>query len=224
MSARSAIIDPETLLRAYRLGFFPMAETRTSTKLHFLDPEQRGVLPLDQFHLTRRLARTVRATSLRVTSDVDFPALIGLCAAARPMRPETWINQEIERLFCALAAMGHAHSIEVWEGERLVGGLYGLAIGGAFFGESMVSLVRDASKLALVHLVIRLRLGGFSLLDTQFLTSHLAGFGAMEVPRSDYKAQLARAVEQSACWLADLERAMMANALAALRGHGLDQD
>ncbi len=202
MSARGYTIDPETLLRAYRLGFFPMAETRESTKLHFLDPEQRGVLPLDGFHLTRRLARTARRTALRVTADADFPRLIALCAQPRPERPETWINREIERLFCTLAAMGHAHSIEVWEGDRLVGGLYGLAIGGAFFGESMVSLVRDASKLALVHLVARLRLGGFLLLDTQFLTSHLSSFGALEIARADYRAQLAVAVERAACWLA----------------------
>ncbi len=202
MSARFYTIDPETLLRAYRLGFFPMAETRDSTKLHFLDPDQRGVLPLDGFHLSRRLARTARLTALRVTADADFPQLIGLCAQARPERPETWINREIERLFCALAAMGHAHSIEVWDGTRLVGGLYGLAIGGAFFGESMVSLVRDASKLALVHLVARLRLGGFLLLDTQFLTSHLARFGALELARAAYRARLAVAVEQPARWLA----------------------
>lgn len=216
MAVRDLVLTPDMVLRAYRLGLFPMAETRGSETLHFLDPESRGVLPLDGFHLPRRLWRTLRTTPLDVVADRDFATLIAACAAARAARPETWINREIERLFTALHEQGHAHSVEVWHGDRLVGGLYGLAIGGAFFGESMVSLVRDASKLALAHLVARLRLGGFSLLDTQFLTAHLARFGAHEVSRATYHDMLAEAVARPARWLTDLDPATIMSDIAAL--------
>ncbi len=198
MSARNFVLTADLLLRAYRLGLFPMAESRASRSLHWLDPEARGVLPLDQFHLPRSLAKTLRSGRFRVTADQDFPATIAACAAARTGRPETWINQEIERLFVELFNLGFAHSVECWAGGELVGGLYGASLGGAFFGESMFSTRTDASKVALVHLVARLRMGGFSLLDTQFITAHLARFGAVEVPREKYHELLADAVEQPA--------------------------
>ena len=189
------------MLRAYQAGLFPMAETRRSERLYWLDPEYRGVLPLDGFHLPRRLLRTVLADSFQVTCDTDFHATIGGCAAAAPGRDDTWINAEIEHLFGELFRMGHAHTVECRQDGALIGGLYGVALGGVFFGESMFSRVRDASKVALVHLVARLRLGGFRLLDTQFVTTHLAQFGATEIPRDVYKAQLAEAVKAPAAWL-----------------------
>jgi leucyl/phenylalanyl-tRNA--protein transferase len=198
-------ITPELLIRAYRAGLFPMAETRDDVRLYWLDPELRGVLPLDHFHLSRRLRRTVLSERYRVTADQAFGPVIAACAEAGPWRAETWINPTIERLFVALHAAGHAHSVECWDEARLVGGLYGLAIGGAFFGESMFSRARDASKVALVHLIARLRLGGFILLDTQFVTSHLAQFGTMEVPREIYRGSLADAVDLPARWIVDPE-------------------
>ena len=193
-------LTPDLLLRAYRVGLFPMAETRGNFRLYWLDPELRGVLPLDRFHLPRRLRRTVLAERYRVTTDLDFAAVIAGCAEATRDRPETWINGVIERLFTTLHAQGHAHSVECWDGETLVGGLYGLAIGGAFFGESMFSRERDASKVALVHLVARLRMAGFTLLDTQFVTQHLSQFGTEEVPRDLYRTQLAAAVDLPSVW------------------------
>jgi leucyl/phenylalanyl-tRNA--protein transferase len=196
-------ITPELLLRAYRAGLFPMAETRDGFRLYWLDPELRGVLPLDRFHLPRRLARTVLADRYRVTTDAAFDVVIGACAEAGPRRAETWINPTIEGLFVALHRLGHAHSVECWDGTELVGGLYGLAIGGAFFGESMFSRARDASKVALVHLVARLRMGGFTLLDTQFVTTHLAQFGTREVPRIAYRRSLAEAIDVPAVWVGD---------------------
>ncbi|HET9146798.1 MAG TPA: leucyl/phenylalanyl-tRNA--protein transferase [Acetobacteraceae bacterium] len=217
MSTRSLVLTPDLLLGAYRLGLFPMAQTRASRTLHFLDPDSRGVLPLEGFHLPRRLARTLRSGAFTVTSDRDFRGVIAGCAEAREDRPETWINAEIEQLFCELHDMGYAHSIETWQGGALVGGLYGLALGGAYFGESMFSRARDASKLALVHLVMRLRRGGFSLLDTQFLTPHLARFGTVEVPRRRYQDLLADALDRKAPWIAELDAAAMAEEIAALR-------
>ena len=202
MSRRDLQVTPELLLRAYHAGLFPMAETRHGERLYWLDPEQRGVLPLGEFHLPRRLLRTVLSDAFTVTSDTDFPAAIAGCAAARPGREDTWINDDIEALFNALHAQGHAHSVECRRDGVLVGGLYGVTVGGAFFGESMFSLARDASKVALVHLVARLRLGGYRLLDTQFVTAHLSRFGAREVPRDDYKMQLAAAVGCPARWVA----------------------
>jgi leucyl/phenylalanyl-tRNA---protein transferase len=201
MSRRSLEITPDLMLRAYRHGLFPMAETRQGDRLYWLDPERRGVLPLDRFHVPRRLLRTVLSDDFEVAADRDFRATIAGCAAIAPGREDTWINPQIERLFTELHRMGFAHSVECWHRGRLVGGLYGVAMGSVFFGESMFSLVRDASKVALVHLVARLRLGGFRLLDTQFVTAHLAQFGAAEIPREDYKRSLAIAVEISARWL-----------------------
>jgi len=210
MSRRSFQITPELMLRAYRAGLFPMAETRRGDRLYWLDPEQRGILPFDRFHVPRRLMRTILAEPFEVASDRDFPGVIAGCAARMPGRDDTWINPEIERLFTHLFRLGHAHTIECRQAGRLVGGLYGVALGGAFFGESMFSSARDASKVALVHLVARLRLGGFALLDTQFVTAHLAQFGAVEIPREQYRAMLASAVDLPARWLPEPDAASLA--------------
>ena len=205
MSRRVLEITPDLMLRAYRHGLFPMAETRRGERLFWLDPERRGILPLDRFHMPRRLRRTVQADTFEVTVDRDFPGTIAGCATSVPGREDTWINSHIERLFSELHRLGYAHSVECRQAGMLVGGLYGVAIGGAFFGESMFSFVTDASKVALVHLVARLRLGGFRLLDTQFVTAHLTQFGAIEIPREDYKARLAIVLETPARWPKDLD-------------------
>jgi len=209
------------MLRAYRAGLFPMAETRRGDRLYWLDPEQRGVLPLDRFHLSRRLARTVLSAVFTVSANRDFPGVIKGCAAPAEGREDTWINPEIERLFGALHRMGHAHSVEVWlpgeAGPVLVGGLYGVALGGAFFGESMFSTVRDASKVALVHLVARLRLSGFTLLDAQFQTTHLAQFGCTEIPRQAYKRLLSEAVEEQARWEDEIPPPLLEEEIRRLR-------
>ena len=203
MSRRTVEVTPELLLRAYRVGLFPMAETRRGNRLYWLDPELRGILPLDRFHAPRRLLRTVLRGPYDVSVDQDFPAVIAACAEAMPGREDTWINREIERLFGDLHRGGHAHSVECRAAGVLVGGLYGVSLGGAFFGESMFSTARDASKVALVHLVARLRVGGYRLLDTQFVTSHLQQFGTEEVPRERYKALLAAAVDGPGRWQAE---------------------
>lgn len=187
-------LTPEILLRAYAFGVFPMAEGRNQREVYWVDPKERGVLPLESFHLPRRLARTVRQKRFEVRVDHDFDGVLEGCAAPGVGRPDTWINGEIRRLSLSLYEMGFAHSVECWRDGKLVGGLYGVALGGAFFGESMFSRERDASKVALVHLVARLRLGGFLLLDTQFVTEHLQRFGAIEIPRDEYRSQLARAI------------------------------
>lgn len=192
--ARTLRLDPDLLLRAYASGLFPMSESADEPDLYWVDPELRGVMPLDGFHLAHRLARTVRADRFDVTVDTDFAAVIAACAAPAPGRETTWINGEIRRLYGALFERGRAHAVEVRRDGRLVGGLYGVRLGGAFFGESMFSRETDASKVALVHLVARLRVGGFVLLDTQFLTGHLARFGAIEIPRAIYRRRLAEAL------------------------------
>jgi leucyl/phenylalanyl-tRNA--protein transferase len=217
MSARNLILTPDILLRAYRLGLFPMAESRRSQVLHWLDPEFRGVLPLDKFHLPRSLMKTLRSAKFTVTANEAFAGTIAGCAESRSRRPETWINPEIERLFSDLHRLGFAHSVECWQGEELVGGLYGASLGGAFFGESLFSTVTDASKVALVHLVARLRLSGFVLLDTQFITTHLAHFGAMEISRSAYHVRLAEAVEVPARFIANPAHDVLAAEISALR-------
>ena len=191
-------LTPEQLLLAYRAGIFPMAERRDDPSLFWVSPEQRGIIPLQGFHLPRRLARTVKSDRFTVKVDTAFEAVMGECAAPAYGRNESWINDEILALYTALHRQGFAHSVECWREGKLVGGLYGVAIGAAFFGESMFSRERDASKVALVHLVARLILGGFTLLDTQFLTSHLAQFGAVEIPRADYMSLLADAVRHEA--------------------------
>ncbi len=216
MSRRTFHISPELMLRAYRTGLFPMAETRHGERLYWLDPEQRGLLPLAGFHLPRRLLRSVLSGHFCVTVDRDFAAVIAGCAEAAPGREETWINAEIESLFTELYRLGYAHSIECRREGALVGGLYGVAIGAAFFGESMFSRARDAAKVALAELVARLRLGGFRLLDTQFVTRHLAQFGAIEVSREAYKVLLASAVEAEARWLAAPDPAALRRELRAM--------
>ena len=193
-------LTPEILLRAYAEGLFPMAEQRSDPTLYWVSPEKRGVMPLQDFHVPRRLARTVRSARFNVTFDRAFADVMRACAAPAPGREESWINEEILRLYIALHAGGHAHSVECWQGGELVGGLYGVRLGAAFFGESMFSRARDASKVALVSLVEALRRGGFTLLDTQFLTAHLAGFGAIEIPRVQYLALLNDALGRVALW------------------------
>ncbi|MFC0408000.1 leucyl/phenylalanyl-tRNA--protein transferase [Roseomonas elaeocarpi] len=222
MSRPSAVITPELVLRAYAAGLFPMAEGRRSSRLFWLDPEQRGILPLDHFHLPRRLARTVNNAGFQVKADQDFSSVVQGCAEPAPGREDSWINPEVERLFNSLHYLGHAHSIEVYRDGLLVGGLYGVRIGSAFFGESMFSREREASKVALVHLVVRLRRGGFTLLDTQFLTAHLRQFGAIEIPQADYKARLGLALRTLARWEPDLTSAALSEEVAAIRSSGSD--
>lgn len=195
-------LDPGLVLRAYAMGVFPMADHRLAANVYWVEPKLRGVLPLDNFHLSRSLRKTIRADRFRVTVDREFQAVVRLCAESASDRPDTWINGPIERVFVELHRRGFAHSIECWDGDRLAGGLYGLALGRAFFGESMVTRVRDASKVAFAHLVARLKAGGFTLLDCQFQTDHLASLGAVEVPRDDYVALLAGALGDSAAGLA----------------------
>lgn len=194
------LLTPEILLSAYAQGLFPMAERRTDPVLYWVSPERRGVIPLDNFHVPKRLARTIRSGKFDVTSDRAFSQVIESCAAAAAGREQTWINEEILRLYKALHATGHAHSLECWREGELAGGLYGVALGSAFFGESMFSKVRDASKVALVHLAGALKKGGFTLLDTQFLTPHLASFGAYEISREEYLLRLHQALAQEAMW------------------------
>jgi leucyl/phenylalanyl-tRNA--protein transferase len=205
MSSRdssSSEITPEILLRAYACGIFPMSESADDPGLFWVEPEQRGVIPLEGFRVSSRLARTVRSDAFTVTVNTAFKAVIAECAAPKPGRDDTWINQRIRDLYGALHEMGHAHSVEVWNGDALVGGLYGVSLGRAFFGESMFHHARDASKVALVHLVARLIAGGFVLLDTQYVTDHLRSFGATEVPRRRYRVMLDAALDD----IADFEK------------------
>ncbi len=190
--------DIEELVDCYRRGVFPMADSREDERVFLIDPQRRGVIPLDGFHVATRLARTVRSDRFQVTYDTDFAAVVEACAAARPGRPETWINYPIQHLYERLHQSGRAHSVECRLNGELVGGLYGVSLGGAFFGESMFSTARDASKVALVHLVARLIVGGYRLLDTQFMTEHLAQFGALEIPRATYRRKLSETLELTA--------------------------
>ena len=196
--AKPETIAVAALVQAYSYGVFPMAEARDDPEIMWIDPEWRGILPLDDFHLPKRLARTVRTTPLVVRVDKAFDAAIAACAKPARGRSKTWINDVIERSYIALHRAGHAHSVEVYDGEELVGGLYGVSVGAAFFGESMFSTRRDASKIALVHLVARLKAGKYRLLDTQFVTEHLSQFGAIEIPRGRYHDLLRAAVDARA--------------------------
>lgn len=189
-------ITPQILLKAYAAGIFPMAESAEDDALYWIDPDKRGVLPLDGFHVPRRLRRTVRSGTFTIKVDEDFEGVIDACARDLPGRDSTWINSRIKSLYAQLFRMGFCHTVEAWRDDRLVGGLYGVKIGAAFFGESMFSLERDASKVALVHLVARLKHGGFELLDTQFVTDHLARFGTMEVDRETYHRMLEPALQK----------------------------
>jgi leucyl/phenylalanyl-tRNA--protein transferase len=188
------ILTPSLLLRAYACGIFPMAESADDPTLYWVEPQMRGIIPLDDFHVPRRLARTVRSGRFEVRVDTDFAAVIERCAAPRPGRRDTWINASIRQLYGELFRLGHVHTVEAWREGQMVGGLYGLKLGAVFFGESMFSDERDASKVALVHLVALLRRGGFKLLDAQFLTEHLSQFGAFEVPRDEYVKLLDAAI------------------------------
>jgi len=213
-------LDPPLLLRAYAAGLFPMADTRESPDIFWVEPRRRGILPLDAFHLPRSLARTLRRERFAHSVDCAFDEVISACAEAAPGRQQTWINETIRAAYVRLHREGHAHSVETWDADgRLAGGLYGVRIGGVFFGESMFSRATDASKAALAHLVARLRLGGFRLLDTQFLTAHLARFGGIEVKRSRYMAMLAAGLAARGDWHA-LERAGHAGAHAPDGGAG----
>ena len=178
------------LLNAYANGIFPMARNADDPELFWVDPDWRGILPLDRFHVPRRLARTVRQDLFQVRINSAFSETVALCAEAAPDRPATWINAQIKDLYSELHLSGHAHSVECWRDDHLVGGLYGVSLQGSFFGESMFSRARDASKVALVHLVAHLKLKGFELLDCQFITEHLTQFGAVEIPRSAYHGLL----------------------------------
>ncbi len=192
----------DDLLACYARGVFPMADARQDRRLFLVDPTRRGVLPLEGFRISRRLARTVRQDAFAVRVDTDFRGVIRACAAPAPGRMETWINHTIERLCLELFDRGLAHSVECWREDRLVGGLYGVCLGAAFFGESMFSIERDASKVALTHLVGRLRAGGFRLLDTQFVTDHLSTFGAVEIDKAEYRRRLDLALAATADFLA----------------------
>jgi len=187
-------LTPDLIIRAYQAGIFPMAEDADSADLFWVSPERRGILPLDGFRISKSLRKTLRTHAFAVKVDTDFPAVIEGCATAGPDRESTWINPTIRRLYGALYARGLVHTVEVWDGGDLVGGLYGLALGGAFFGESMFHRRTDASKIALAHLVERLRAGGFQLLDTQFVTDHLRSLGAVEIAREVYEVRLAQAL------------------------------
>jgi leucyl/phenylalanyl-tRNA--protein transferase len=188
----------DDLLDCYRRGVFPMADARWDERLFLVDPARRGIVPLDGFHVPRRLGRTVRSGHFETRVDTAFDTVIDACAAPAPGRRETWINLTIQSLCSELFTRGEAHCVETWREGRLVGGLYGVALGGAFFGESMFSLERDASKVALVRLVELLTAGGFTLLDAQFVTDHLETFGAVEIPRAEYRRRLAEALKRKA--------------------------
>jgi leucyl/phenylalanyl-tRNA--protein transferase len=199
MSRRTVNLTPELILRAYAAGIFPMAESSDSKELRWFDPPIRAIIPLDErFHVPKRLARTVKSKPYSVRLNTAFEAVIRACAEPTPERPITWINREIIDIYLRLHKMGHAHSLEVWDGADLVGGLYGASLGTAFFGESMFSRKTDASKIALVHLVALLRARGVTLLDTQFQTPHLARFGTTEITRANYQLLLHMALEKRA--------------------------
>ncbi|MHC5653207.1 leucyl/phenylalanyl-tRNA--protein transferase [Stappia sp. ICDLI1TA098] len=211
-------ITPQVLLKAYACGIFPMAETAEDPNLFWIEPELRGILPLDGFHVPRRLRRTVRQDVFEIRVDTDFGAVIDGCAEPAGDRPKTWINSEIRRLYGALFEMGFCHTVEAWRDGALVGGLYGVSLGGAFFGESMFARERDASKVALVHLAARLTAGSYSLLDTQFVTEHLARFGTTEVPKARYDRILAEAVAGYSDFFALPARISGEKALALVAG------
>jgi leucyl/phenylalanyl-tRNA--protein transferase len=200
-------ITPQVLLKAYTCGIFPMAESADDPALYWIEPQHRGILPLHKVHVPRRLARTLRATPYAVRFDTDIEGVIEGCAASRPGRRSTWINERIRGLYRDLFSLGHCHTVEVWEGQRLVGGLYGVALNGAFFGESMFSYARDASKIALVYLAARLAYGGFRLLDTQFVTDHLRQFGTVELNRDEFHRLLEKALDVEADFHALAENA-----------------
>ena len=212
-------IDPDLLLRAYSVGVFPMADSREAPDIFWVEPKKRGILPLDRFHLSRSLAKRLRSERFEVTADRTFDGVVEACAEATGGRPETWINGQIEEAYGTLHRRGHAHSVEVWRqgavGRELVGGLYGVSLGRAFFGESMFSRMADASKVAMASLVARLRRGGYTLLDCQFITDHLASLGAIEIGRADYRALLDEALSGTSAAPPTVSPAPGASAAAA---------
>jgi leucyl/phenylalanyl-tRNA--protein transferase len=215
-------ITPQVLLKAYACGIFPMAESAEDPALYWIEPQQRGILLLDKMHVPRRLARTIRSGQFEVKIDSNFEGVISGCAASRPGRRTTWINSKIRSLYRDLFKSGHCHTVETWQDGKMVGGLYGVALNGAFFGESMFSTARDASKVALVYLCARLIHGRFTLLDTQFVTEHLKQFGTVEIDRTDFHVKLEKALAQKADFLAlpkDAGPDVILNTIAA--GHPL---
>jgi leucyl/phenylalanyl-tRNA--protein transferase len=217
-------ITPQVLLKAYACGIFPMAESADDAALYWIEPQHRGILPLDAVHIPRRLARSLRTSPFTVRIDTDIEAIIDGCAASRPGRRSTWINERIRILYSQLFELGHCHTVEVWDGERLMGGLYGVALNGAFFGESMFSRTRDASKIALVNLAARLAQGGFILLDTQFVTDHLRQFGTVEVNREEFHHLLEQALQVDANFHALPKDASADDVLAVLASRSSQPD
>lgn len=212
-------ITPQVLLKAYACGIFPMAESADDPALYWIEPQHRGVLPLDTVHVPRSLAKTMKSGLFDVRIDTTFDGVIDGCAASRPGRRSTWINARIRNLYGALFRDGHCHTVETWKDGRLVGGLYGVALGSAFFGESMFSTETDASKVALMYLVARLIHGRFTLLDTQFVTDHLRQFGTVELDKTAFHAQLERAVPRKADFMALSEDTPVDRILAIIKGH-----
>ena len=212
-------VTPELVLRAYAAGVFPMARSRDDPRVYWIDPDLRGILPIDGFHLSRSLRKVIRQGVFEVRCDTDFDQVIDGCAEPAPNREETWINDEIRGHFGELFERGYVHTVECWQGQRLVGGLYGVALGAAFFGESMFSRVSNASKVALAHLVARMKLGGFTLLDTQFITDHLETLGAVEIPRAEYQARLADAMRRRARFYSVLEDSVVVDVLTQSSTH-----
>ena len=210
----SSTLTADQILRAYALGVFPMARQHDDPKLYWVDPEKRGILPLVDFHLPRSLKKVLKRESFDLRGDTAFEQVLELCAESTARRPETWINAEIVRLFTDLHHAGLAHSVESWQDGQLVGGLYGLSLGSAFFGESMFSRATDASKVALAYLVALMKRGGYTLLDTQFVTDHLAQFGAIEIPRRDYLRLLAQALDRPASFNGDMTAEQVINQLS----------
>ena len=213
-------LTPAILLQAYAAGIFPMSEAADDPELFWVDPTRRGIIPLDAFHVPRRLKRVLRRGGFEVRCDSAFAAVMHGCAEASETRPSTWINDEILRLYTSLFESGAAHSVECWFDGELAGGLYGVSLGAAFFGESMFSRASEASKVALVHLVARLRVGGYRLLDTQFLTPHLAQFGAVEISRARYHRLLAEALRYRGVFPRDLPADLGADGAAVLAAAG----
>ncbi|MDP6262314.1 MAG: leucyl/phenylalanyl-tRNA--protein transferase [Rhodospirillales bacterium] len=202
---QSCQLTAELLLRAYATGIFPMAESRDDPDIFWVEPEARGILPLDRFHISRSLRKTLRGKPFDMRCDTAFSDVIGACRESAKNRRETWINDEIIQAYTDLHKLGFTHSVECWRKGRLVGGLYGVSLAGVFCGESMFSHVTDASKIALVHLVARLKYGGFVLLDVQFVTDHLKRFGAVEIPASEYLERLSQALEVQARFYSEPE-------------------
>jgi len=210
------VITAETLLRAYGAGVFPMAESRDSRDLFWVDPEMRGVFPLDGLKISRSLRKNIRQNKFHVTCDQDFPGVMEKCAESTKERPDTWMNEDVFRLYNELFNMGCAHSVECWQDGELVGGLYGVSLGAAFFGESMFTRRSNASKVALAHLIARLRLSGYLLLDTQFITDHLSSLGAIEIPRATYHLMLDEALQSIVAFYSEPTEAELSSELEAM--------